>query len=206
MTLIERALLPERPAFFVTAGQRGGGKTTLVNMITLAVLGRRAAAAGWSDNGRGAEEGAVLLSAPGRGVSRLGQHRPRIGDQLPAHRGGAHGSGDIGSRAGRFPRGDGAVDHRADLHRQFDYAARRYGEPVADAGAERKPPGPRESGLSRIADPLAWTQRQPAEDRARALHAADRWRIRTVPNSRRPRPGSKPGGASSDGRWNTRPA
>jgi hypothetical protein len=51
MTLIERALLPERPAFFVTAGQRGGGKTTLVNMITLAALGRRAAAAGWSDNG-----------------------------------------------------------------------------------------------------------------------------------------------------------
>ena len=46
MTLIERALLPERPAFFVTAGQRGGGKTTLVNMITLAALGRRAAAAG----------------------------------------------------------------------------------------------------------------------------------------------------------------
>ena len=26
MTLIERVLLPERPAFFVTAGQRGGGK------------------------------------------------------------------------------------------------------------------------------------------------------------------------------------
>ena len=51
MTLIERALLPERPAFFVTAGQRGGGKTTLVNMLTLAALGRRAAAAGWSDDG-----------------------------------------------------------------------------------------------------------------------------------------------------------
>jgi hypothetical protein len=50
MTLIERALLPERPAFFVTAGQRGGGKTTLVNMITLAALGRRAAASSWSDN------------------------------------------------------------------------------------------------------------------------------------------------------------
>jgi hypothetical protein len=50
MTLIERALLPERPAFFVTAGQRGGGKTTLVNMITLAALGRRAAAAAWSEN------------------------------------------------------------------------------------------------------------------------------------------------------------
>jgi len=34
----------------VTAGQRGGGKTTLVNMITLAALGRRAAAAAWSEN------------------------------------------------------------------------------------------------------------------------------------------------------------
>jgi hypothetical protein len=32
-------------SFFVTAGQRGGGKTTLVHMITLAVLGRKAAAA-----------------------------------------------------------------------------------------------------------------------------------------------------------------
>ncbi|MGE3784527.1 MAG: hypothetical protein AB7H71_17535, partial [Alphaproteobacteria bacterium] len=51
MTLIERALLSERPAFFVTAGQRGGGKTTLANMITLAALGRRTAAAAWSDNG-----------------------------------------------------------------------------------------------------------------------------------------------------------
>jgi hypothetical protein len=50
MTLIERGLLPERPAFFVTAGQRGGGKTTLVSMITMAVLGRRAAAAAWSDS------------------------------------------------------------------------------------------------------------------------------------------------------------
>jgi hypothetical protein len=48
MTLIERPMLPERPAFFVTAGQRGGGKTTLISMITLAVLGRRAAAAAWS--------------------------------------------------------------------------------------------------------------------------------------------------------------
>jgi hypothetical protein len=50
LTLLQRALLPERPAFFVTAGQRGGGKTTLVHMIMVAVLGRRAAAANWSDN------------------------------------------------------------------------------------------------------------------------------------------------------------
>jgi hypothetical protein len=50
LTLLQRALLPERPAFFVTAGQRGGGKTTLVSMIIAATLGRRPAAAAWSDN------------------------------------------------------------------------------------------------------------------------------------------------------------
>ena len=47
LTLIERTLLSEHPAFFITAGQRGGGKTTLVMMIVLAVLGRKAAAASW---------------------------------------------------------------------------------------------------------------------------------------------------------------
>ena len=50
LTIIERALLPERPAFFITAGQRGGGTTTLANMITRAVLGRGTAAAGWSES------------------------------------------------------------------------------------------------------------------------------------------------------------
>ena len=48
LTILERLLLTERPAFFVTAGQRGGGKTTTVNMISLAVVGVRAAAAAWS--------------------------------------------------------------------------------------------------------------------------------------------------------------
>ena len=69
MTLIERALLPERPAFFVTAGQRGGGKTTLVNMITLAVMGRRAAAAGWSENAE--ERKKALFSYLRQGVACL---------------------------------------------------------------------------------------------------------------------------------------
>jgi len=50
LTVLERALLPERPAFFVTAGQRGGGKTTLISMIIAATLGRRPAAAAWSEN------------------------------------------------------------------------------------------------------------------------------------------------------------
>ena len=69
LTLIERPLLPERPAWFVTAGQRGGGKTTLVNMITLAAFGRRAAAASWSDNPE--ERKKALFSYLRQGVAGL---------------------------------------------------------------------------------------------------------------------------------------
>ena len=69
MTLIERTLLPERPAFFITAAQRGGGKTTLANMITLAVLGRRASAAGWSHNAE--ERKKALFSYFRQGVACL---------------------------------------------------------------------------------------------------------------------------------------
>jgi len=48
LTLIERSLLPDRPAFFVTAGRRGGGKTTTLIMLILAVTGLWPAAAAWS--------------------------------------------------------------------------------------------------------------------------------------------------------------
>jgi hypothetical protein len=48
LTIIERVLLPGRPLFFVTAGLRGGGKTTALMMIALAVIGIKAAAAAWA--------------------------------------------------------------------------------------------------------------------------------------------------------------
>jgi hypothetical protein len=47
-TLIERLLLPERPAWIVTAALRGNGKTTTLHMINMAIYGVLAAAAGWS--------------------------------------------------------------------------------------------------------------------------------------------------------------
>lgn len=50
LTIIERSLLPDRPAFFVTAGRRGGGKTTTLTMLILAVTGIMPAAAAWSTN------------------------------------------------------------------------------------------------------------------------------------------------------------
>jgi hypothetical protein len=49
-TIIERALLPLRPGFFVSGGKRGGGKTTALNMASMATLGTVAAAAAWSPN------------------------------------------------------------------------------------------------------------------------------------------------------------
>ena len=50
LTIIERMMFPDRPAFFIVAGQRGGGKTTTLHMISAAVLGTRAAAAAWSQS------------------------------------------------------------------------------------------------------------------------------------------------------------
>jgi hypothetical protein len=48
LTILERALLPQRPAFFVTAGRRGNGKTTTINMVVKAATGLPASAAAWS--------------------------------------------------------------------------------------------------------------------------------------------------------------
>jgi hypothetical protein len=50
LTIIERSLLPQRPAFFVTAGKRGNGKTTTLTMLIMAVTGLWPAAAAWSTN------------------------------------------------------------------------------------------------------------------------------------------------------------
>lgn len=66
LTLLERLLLPERPAFFISAGQRGGGKTTAVSMLALGVLGIRPAAAAWS--GDVGERRKALLAYLGEGM------------------------------------------------------------------------------------------------------------------------------------------
>ena len=122
LTIIERALLAERPAFFVTAPQRGGGKTTLVHMIVLAVLGagRRCQLV---QKPRGTQEGPVFLLSSGSGGSCLGQHCARISNKLPSHRGCAHRTRDIRSGAGSFPRGGGGINCSADIYGQLDCTA-----------------------------------------------------------------------------------
>src|SRR5678815_1709371 len=50
LTIIERSLLDSRPTFFITAGRRGSGKTTVLIMLIKAVTGIWPAAAAWSPN------------------------------------------------------------------------------------------------------------------------------------------------------------
>jgi hypothetical protein len=50
LTVIERSLLDNWPAFFVTAGRRGGGKGTTIEMLIMAAIGVRAAMSAWSNN------------------------------------------------------------------------------------------------------------------------------------------------------------
>jgi len=67
LSILERQLFNERPAFFITAGKRGTGKTTAATMIALALLGKRAAAAAWSpkeEERRKAVFAALLQSMP----------------------------------------------------------------------------------------------------------------------------------------------
>jgi hypothetical protein len=50
LSLIERSLIPDRPCFFITAGRRATGKTTLIKMLIKAVTGGWPAASAWSTN------------------------------------------------------------------------------------------------------------------------------------------------------------
>jgi hypothetical protein len=50
LTIMERSVLDQRPAFFVIAGRRGSGKTTALQMILEAVTGNAVAASAWSQN------------------------------------------------------------------------------------------------------------------------------------------------------------
>ena len=50
LSIIERQLFTMRPGFFITAALAGSGKTTVLSMVSMAVLGRFAAATGWSSS------------------------------------------------------------------------------------------------------------------------------------------------------------
>jgi hypothetical protein len=69
LSIIERVLLDQRPAWMPSGGKRGVGKTTTINMISTGVLGRPAAAAAWSTSEE--ERRKALFSYLGEGVPLL---------------------------------------------------------------------------------------------------------------------------------------
>jgi hypothetical protein len=80
MTLIQRSILPERPAFFIVAGLRGSGKTTLVHMVSTAVFGRPAPATAWSDHDE--ERKKALFSIHRQGVPLAAWDNIRRGELI----------------------------------------------------------------------------------------------------------------------------
>jgi hypothetical protein len=47
LSLIQGAIMPARPIYIITAPERGGGKSTLAHMLSMAVAGRMASATAW---------------------------------------------------------------------------------------------------------------------------------------------------------------
>jgi hypothetical protein len=80
LSILQRALFSEKPCFFVTAPQRGGGKTTVVAMISVAATGHRAAARGWSDSEE--ERRKAILATLATGVAMMVWDNIRRGEAI----------------------------------------------------------------------------------------------------------------------------
>ena len=74
-TMVQAPLLPERPAFFVQAPQRGGGKTTLLHMCAHVVFARAASAAAWSEHREERRKAVFAVAIEG--------HRMVLFDNIP---------------------------------------------------------------------------------------------------------------------------
>jgi hypothetical protein len=170
LTVIERVLLPERPAFFVTAGQRGGGKTTVSQWSWWRCwAGARRRRPGRL--GRGAAQGAAAYL--GEGVATLVWDNIERGTAIscPSIEKALTAAEFTDRVLGVSRLGHGAQHDRAGLHRQQHRAQGRHGEPLARVPPGGGAPGPGEPRLP-PPDPVGWTLRQPRPDPAGALHPA----------------------------------
>jgi len=157
LTLLLRALLSERPAFFMTAGQRGGGKTTLISMIIAAVLGRRATAAAWSDSVE--ERKKALFSYLRQSVAALVWDNIARGSTISCpHIEAALTASEISdrvlgvSRAETVPATTVQIFTGNSIAPRGDMASRSF---VVSLNVDRPDP---ENRSFTHADPLAWTQ------------------------------------------------
>jgi hypothetical protein len=79
-TLIERHVLKVRPGFMVTSSQRGDGKTTAVNMVSLATVGAEAPGATWANDED--ERRKALLAYLSQGIPLLPYDNLRLGASI----------------------------------------------------------------------------------------------------------------------------
>lgn len=130
-TIMHVPLLPERPAFFVTAPQRGGGKTTLLHLLSHVVFGRSASAAARSEQREERRKTMFAVASEGHRMV-LFDNIPRGGrDLVSGDREAVDQRGDHRPGAWREPDRHCVGADRKLLHRQQYRAGRRHGEPVA---------------------------------------------------------------------------
>ena len=144
LTLIERTMLPDRPAFFITAGRRGGGKTTLNKMLIWAVTGQAMAASAWSPSEE--ERRKSLHSYLMAAVGYVGWDDVPAGtrNQLPSHREILHVRVLCGSQARSQRDRYSLVGGRSHLHGQQHRTARRPGLAQFAHSTRRRPARSRE--------------------------------------------------------------
>ena len=186
LSMIERHLLPARPAFLISAGLRGGGKTTLCHMLTLAVFGRMASAASWSESQE--ERRKALFSYFRQGVATLVWDNIRNGAEIACPEiEKALTSPTIQDRILGVSRG--ATVPTTAIQMFVGNNVRFVGD-MASRGPEIRlttnDPNPENRPVMH-ADPLAWT----LENRARILRSGHDHPVR-VPRSARPARWRKP--------------
>jgi hypothetical protein len=76
-TVIERHLLKVRPGFLITSSQRGDGKTTAINMLSVGTLGVEAPGATWANDED--ERRKALLAYLSQGVAMLPYDNLKLG-------------------------------------------------------------------------------------------------------------------------------
>ena len=169
LTMIERSLLPDRPAFFVTAGRRGNGKTTTLIMLIMAVTGIWPAAAAWSTNEEERRKALMSYFLYGVQLHPVGQHPARLADLLSPHREILHLRLLLRPQARRLRDGrDRGLDHPP-VHRQQHRTARRSRLPQPQDPPRRRSPGPRKSPV-RASRSGRLDREPPRRNPARALH------------------------------------
>jgi hypothetical protein len=171
LAIIERVLLPERPAFFVTAGQRGGGKTTVGHHGRRGGAGPVPAGGAWSPAAE--ERRKALLAYLGEGVATVVWDNIERGAAIScpsiekgADRGGVHRPSARCVRSATVPATTVQAFTGNNIAPRGDMASRSL---VCRLEVERPDP---ENRAFRHPDPVGWTLDNRVRILRRPLHPA----------------------------------